>query len=93
MIIWKFQIGELADVVEIDMPKGAQILTIQMQHGNPCIWAVVDPLEKSVRRGIAIHGTGHNINTAKKYIAEGYIGTFQLDNGSLIFHAFDMGEI
>ena len=69
------------------MPKGAQILTVQMQHGTPQLWALVDPNAQRVLRRILIYGTGHPVDTFNVYIA-----TFQIMNGSLVFHVFDGGE-
>ena len=40
--IHKFPLPALDDVVEIYMPPGARILTLQTQFEQPCIWAVVD---------------------------------------------------
>ena len=40
--IWKFQF-ENKGMFGLDMPKGAEILTVQTQEGIPCIWALVDP--------------------------------------------------
>ena len=28
---------------DVEFPKGAEILTAQMQNGQACIWAIVDP--------------------------------------------------
>ena len=39
--IWKFGINPNKIIVE--MPKDAEILTIQTQNETPCIWALVNP--------------------------------------------------
>lgn len=39
MTIWKFPF-EIDDVVLIEMPHDPQILSVQVQHGQPCIWAL-----------------------------------------------------
>jgi hypothetical protein len=48
--IWKWGINPTNDG-SISMPKGAELLSIQVQRGIPCIWALVDPAaEKEERR-------------------------------------------
>lgn len=36
--IYKYQVPML-DKFSIDMPEGAELLTVQMQGETPCIWA------------------------------------------------------
>lgn len=87
--IWKFPL-KTTDEQVIIMPAGAEILTIQTQYEEPCIWALVDPLRPKKERIILIHGTGHPVSdTIKK---QTYIGTYQLHGGSLVFHAFEAIE-
>lgn len=84
--IWKFEINP--NKVIIEMPKGAEILTIQIQDENPCIWALVNPENEKDLRHFEIYGTGHDI----KYgfdTSRVYINTFQMHNGSLVFHLFE----
>lgn len=86
MKIWKYEL-EICDQQTINMPVGAKLLCIQMQHGKPCIWAICDPMAQPKPRHIAIYGTGQPMPDDLGI----YIGTFQIANGSLIFHAFDLG--
>ncbi len=70
------------------MPIGAKILTVQTQNDIPCLWALVDPQAETEGRNIEIFGTGHpvlsDLGTAREYI-----GTFQMHNGTLVFHVFE----
>lgn len=84
--IFKYQLNPIAEQV-IEMPLGAEVLTVQVQNGNPCIWAKVNPKKRTVRHLFRIIGTGHQINA--EFIGK-YIGTYQLDNGSLVFHVFQI---
>lgn len=86
--IWKFPLIT-TDINTIDMPIGAEILTVQEQYGKPCLWAVVDDDVEKERRVFAIYGAGHSVSvvTDKKYI-----GTYQLMEGALIFHVFELWE-
>jgi hypothetical protein len=82
--VWKFPI-DTTDTQIVPMPKGADILCVQTQMGVPCLWATVDPTQDAVRRAIRIVGTGHLFD------ADGltYIGTYQLQGGTLVFHVFE----
>lgn len=77
--IWKFPLKGR----ETEMPVGAHILTVQMQNGTACLWALVDIEAKTETRYFSIVGTGHNTKVAPK----DYIGTFQ--DGSLVWHLFE----
>jgi hypothetical protein len=84
--IYKYVI-EVMDEQTILMPDFAEILCVQYQSGiGPCIWAFVNPKEPMKPRKILIHGTGHLIEDREKLK---YLGTFQMNGGILIFHAFE----
>ncbi len=85
--IWKFPF-QITDHQVIEMPAFSQLLTVQMQHGEPCLWALVNPDARKVDRHIIVHGTGHQVESE----AEAYVGTVQVHGGQLIFHVFDGGE-
>ena len=84
--IWKYQI-QTTDYQDIEMPIEAQILTVQVQNGEPCLWALIDPDQKRGIRQIRIIGTGHIIDNS----IDEYLGTYQLRDGALVFHVFDQG--
>lgn len=85
--IWKFQL-QSTDRQAFCLPKGAEILTIQVQGGEPYFWALVDPLQEQVERFIEMYGTGHPVPFEEGFTKK-YIGTYQLYNGSLVFHVFE----
>ena len=82
--IWKFPIV-ITDEQKVLMPKSAQILSVQVQHGTPCIWAICDAEEGKVERTFVIHGTGHTCGC----VVEDFIGTFQMSDGDFVFHLFN----
>lgn len=84
--IWKYEINPNKVIVE--MPKGAEILTIQTQNETPCIWALVNPENEKELRHFEVFGTGQNVY-CDMGVERKYINTFQLDNGSLVFHLFE----
>jgi len=86
--IYKYSL-DVDDLTVIAMPRGARILCLQTQNGEPQIWALVNSTAPKVKRKIAVRGTGH---PADEVSAAAYIGTFQMHGGALVFHVFDRGE-
>ena len=86
MVIWKFPLA-VTDVQDIKMPRGAHVLTVQMQGDQACLWALVQPELDKARRRILIAGTGHEHES----FPGNYVATFQ--TGPLVFHVFDLGEL
>lgn len=83
--IWKLQI-ETKDEQVINVPIGAEFLSVQVLHGQPCIWAKVDPQENViVRAKVVIVGTG---NPAQHTNGMMFLGTYQLHNGNFVGHVF-----
>lgn len=75
---------DVNDEQSFDIPSDSKILCVQVQHGVPCIWVLVDPNVSKERKKIMIYGTGHPITEDGQYI-----GTFQVLGGSLVFHVFE----
>jgi hypothetical protein len=81
--IWKWPL-EITDRQVISMPAGSRLLAVQMQSGFPQIWALCDADAPRVEKEIAIYGTGNPIPGDPG----AYIGTFQTNGGTLVWHAF-----
>jgi len=101
LTIWKYEL-ELLTHVDIEMPKGAKLLDVQMQgsqenalgflgpvDGKPCLWAMVDSEAETEVRKFRILGTGHYYEDEPVDEYE-YIGTFQMGNGELVLHLFEI---
>lgn len=87
--IYKYDL-EVTDEQVLELPANAEILTVQMQHDAPKLWAIVDVPQRSAtvqNRRIAIYGTGHAMNQSASHR---YIATFQMRDGSLVFHVFEL---
>ena len=80
--IWKYEL-ETTDHQELELPLAAKVLTVQMQNGKPCLWALVDTEEQKAGQSICIFGTGHPV----EFVGD-YLGTYQLNDGALVFHVF-----
>jgi len=84
--IYKYPL-EVTDTQFVELPLGAEILTVQMQGNQLCLWAMVNALPEAVKknRRIEIIGTGNPMPTGDLK----YISTFQMIKGKLIFHVFE----
>lgn len=82
--IWKFNLT-VAINFKIEMPKGAEIISVQNQGGNGVMWAICDTQAEKEIRTFAIFGTGHNMP------ADGlkYVGTYLEQGGALVWHLFE----
>lgn len=84
--VWKWPVP-IIDVFEIDMPKGARILSVQVQRGEPQVWGLVDPSAPKETRTFVLLGTG-NVHASRLIVDCDYVGTFQIEGGALVFHLF-----
>lgn len=82
-VIYKYPL-QVEDEQIISMPKGAEILTVQEQHGKPCLWALANPQAEKEEVKIVMVGTGHIFNTKNLK----YIGTCQCINRLFVAHIF-----
>lgn len=81
--VWKFPL-QLGQTTVHNMPANAQVLTVQMQHGVPTLWARVTPSAFPEPRDFMVVGTGHPILNSLAI----YIGTVQ-DGGGFVWHVFE----
>lgn len=82
--IYKYPL-ELEHLQGVTMPKDATILTVQVQRGVLCLWALVNPEAPPQLREIEIFGTGLPIQEWTR----SYIGTVQMQEGMLAWHVFE----
>lgn len=87
--VYKYTL-EIADRQELDLPVGAKILSVQTQHGQPRLWALVDTKEERLEtRVLRMAGTGHPIIERNMLH---FISTVLTDGGALVFHFFEVGK-
>ena len=55
--IWKFPLI-VVDKQTVMMPEESIVLCVQMQGGNPCLWAMVDPAAALRERTLSNHRDG-----------------------------------
>jgi hypothetical protein len=72
------------------MPGEVRVLSVDVQGGTPCLWALVEPEQAVKVHEFRLIGTGHPIYIDP--INMRFIGTFQLHDGRIIFHLFEITE-
>lgn len=80
--IFKYEIP-IADRFYLNMPEGAEVLTVQTQRGIPYLWAIVEPKAPLRKKWFEVRGTGHEVGDVAHYIS-----TIQMQDGALVFHVF-----
>lgn len=81
--IYKYPLP-VGDWVSVNMPVGAEPLTVQVQHGRPFLWARVTIDKPPALQFFRTAGTGHDLGSN----VGRHIGSFQLSDGDLMFHVF-----
>jgi hypothetical protein len=79
-------------ITEIEMPRGAQILSLQMQGSIPVLWAIVNPKKEKRKYVFHVFGTGYEMEDYEKkhYV---YVGTVQQSRlVTLVWHIFEVIE-
>ena len=83
---WKFPLV-MDDRQVIRMPKGAHVLSAQMQFERLCAWAVVDnTVTEQVDVEFRVAGTGHPLDDMDE--SWYFLSTVQMLDGGLVFHVF-----
>lgn len=86
--MWKYALNMTDDQV-VMMPRGASVLSFQIQNEVPTIWSLVDSDQPTVSRRVIIVGTGHDASDTNGMF---YVGTAQFGGGSLVLHLFVEAE-
>jgi hypothetical protein len=81
--IYKYP-APIDDEFTVEMPRGAQVLSVAIQDGIPCMWALVNPKEPLESRRFHWRGTGHPANLMGRFV-----GTVLMHGGALVFHLFE----
>lgn len=84
--VWKAPLRWPADVSIVQLPRGAELLTVAKQGESLCLWALCDPDQAPASYEIRTCGTGHPVDD---YHGK-YLGTWQEAGGELVFHAFGL---
>lgn len=84
--IWKYCL-EITDLQRVEMPPGAQILSIGNQNDTVCLWSIADVSTKFwQQRWFEVIGTGNRLNM-NFGIERKFIGTVQIN--AFVWHVFE----
>jgi hypothetical protein len=89
-VIWKYEIP-IQDEFFLAMPKGAKIMKVALQYGNPVMWALVDDTAEKETKKFVSFRTGHYIN--KHACILDYIDTFLVEQDRLVLHLFEATDM
>ena len=83
--IFKYQLP-IRDEFELELPKGAKVLSVINQYEQTCLYAEVDSgtTERDTYKFIG-YGTGNECYHDDSY---SFLGTVAFDGGSFIYHLF-----
>lgn len=92
--VWKFPLFTGRETrVDVEMPKGAQIVRFGVQYvgplddaprqGHPTVWAIVNPEQPTETRTFQVFGTGHDLPRGACHI-----GTYDAD--PFVWHVFEL---
>ena len=87
MKVYKYPVL-LEEYFDLDLPEGAQILSVQTQCDKPFLWALVDPDAPVKAIDFIMVGTGHPLKEDPAHLF--HHGTFQIHDGALVFHLFEV---
>lgn len=90
-VIWKYELA-VKDIQDIEIPHGSILLSVQVQFGVPCLWALVfdTAAEKEVIRLRTI-GTGNEI-LDEDFNPKDFLGTYQMHGGAFVGHVFQVTQ-
>jgi hypothetical protein len=83
--VWKFPIGVDRGWQPLNAPMRVKALCVQMQDGNPMLWAEVYDEDVKTEWEIFVAWTGDRLPGEIADIV--YVGTFQHDTG-LVYHVY-----
>ena len=84
--IFKYTIDLDKREQEVVMPEFAEVLSVQLQHGNAQTWALVDPDDEQKPRKFFVFVTGAFVENSERLR---FVGTIQLHGGSIVLHIFE----
>lgn len=89
--VWKFPtpLHALDDVIEVDMPAGAKVLSVVNQREQLCIYAECDPQAPLKKRKFRVAGTDHPL---EQRVNRRFIGTAVFKGGDLVFHVYELSD-
>jgi hypothetical protein len=87
-VIWKFPVTTQTvgddGSCKIAAPTGAEFYSVEIQHGRPVLYAIVDPEATIVTHTVYIFFTGETV--PDDILRKKFLGTLMVENGMLVMH-------
>jgi hypothetical protein len=81
--IYKYEIPISDELVNLEMPRNYEFLSVQNQNDKCVLWAEIDTEQRLSKETFWVVGTGHDMN---KYYSASYLGTVQIRE--LVWHIY-----
>ncbi len=88
LTIHKFHVPA-TDEFSLTLSAHAKVLDVQVQGYVAKMWVLLDPNGIGETRTFRVFGTGHPIDHVEMADLQ-HVGTFQLNDGALVFHVFEV---
>ena len=89
--IYKYELPIEAKA-KVEMKCGANVLSVNVQDGKLCVWALINKKAREEERKFLIFGTGHDIQDEGKEKIDLYkhtfVGTVLAQGGKLVLHVW-----
>lgn len=84
--IWKFTL-QMLETQLVQMPEGAEVLSVHVQLGEVQVWALVDTAASPTARRFEMYATGQPIPHGPDGT---FVGTVMFQDGQYVFHVYEV---
>lgn len=85
--IWKYTLNNNNELTHIDLPLGAEVLSVETQGSEIVLYALVNPNERATQQiEVRTYATGQVIDV--NITDYRFVGTVKMFNGALMYHVF-----
>jgi len=85
--IYKYPIG--LGMTDVEIPFGAKVISAKLQHGHPCVWAIIENDNTEELRTFGCYATGEEFDLHPRTV---FIDTISDPGNSFIFHVFEIPQ-
>lgn len=80
----------ISQAFDIPLPRGAKVLSVQLQDGRPTLWAMVDTARELCLRQFLVFGTGTFIPDVAIEYGLNFVSTLQYQE--FVWHLFEVRD-
>ena len=86
--VWKYELAITGLAQSFEMPSGAEVVHVGLQHGRPTMWVQVEPDAVAERRTFKVLGTGEKV--IGNPMEASHLGTVLFLHDQLVWHIFEV---